>query len=51
MLRKVSGILFAAGLAVFAGVGYAAADDQAGSLRLQAFGGDAQLTAAMSRLR
>ena len=45
MLRKLTGILFAAGLVVAAGATSAAADDQAANLRLQAFGGDSQLTA------
>ena len=45
MLRKLTGILLAAGFAMAAGATSAAADDQAGNLRLQAFGGDAQLTA------
>jgi multiple sugar transport system substrate-binding protein len=45
MLRKVSGTLFAAGLVAVLSTGFAAADDRTATLRIQAFGGDAQLAA------
>ena len=45
MIGKLCGIVLAAGLGLASAVGSACAGDETGTLRLQAFGGDAQLTA------
>jgi multiple sugar transport system substrate-binding protein len=45
MIGKLCGIVLAAGLGLASAMGSAGAGDETGTLRLQAFGGDAQLTA------